>query len=68
MNSKVFFPITIIGLLLLVVNVGSAGSDGEYCYDQDMEGYICFDTLKKCENEQMDDLLAESSCSNEDRE
>jgi uncharacterized lipoprotein YehR (DUF1307 family) len=35
---------------------------GNFCYNQDMEGYICFDTLKMCEREQTEDLLAESEC------
>jgi hypothetical protein len=33
-----------------------------YCYAEDQEGYICFDTLKKCKNEQKDDETADSRC------
>jgi len=31
-------------------------------YDQDMEGYICFEIRKTCENQQKNDLIAESPC------
>ena len=33
-----------------------------YCYAEDQEGYTCFDTLKKCKNEQNDDEMADSRC------
>jgi hypothetical protein len=33
-----------------------------YCYAEDQEGYICFDTLTKCKNEQNGDEMADSRC------
>jgi len=53
-------------MLVLSVTLGStyveADSHNVYCYDEDQEGYICFDTCKMCENEQKNDLTAESKC------
>jgi hypothetical protein len=32
------------------MNVVDVGSENKkwFCYDQDMEGYVCFDTLREC--------------------
>jgi hypothetical protein len=49
------------GFILIPDNAYSR-SDNIYCYAEDQEGYICFETLKKCVNEQKDDMAAESRC------
>ncbi len=54
---------TFIGTIVLT-GIVSAATPSIYCYDQDMEGFICFETKKVCENEQKNDLLAESKCYN----
>lgn len=56
------------GLALFIFGILFMGSTAhtdvpaDYCYDQDIEGYICFETSKMCEKEQRDDLLAKSKC------
>ncbi len=40
----------------------SAAPPNIYCYDEDMEGFICFETQKECEIERDDDVMAESKC------
>jgi hypothetical protein len=39
-----------------------ADSHINYCYAEDVEGYICFNTLKECKNEQKNDQRAEGQC------
>lgn len=39
-----------------------ADSHINYCYVEDVEGCICFDTFKECKNEQKHDQMAESQC------
>ena len=46
----------------MLTGVVFADSHTVYCYDEDQEGYICFDILKNCKNEQKNDLTAESRC------
>lgn len=46
----------------MLTGVVSADSHNVYCYDEEVEGYICFNTLKECKNEQKNDLTAESQC------
>ena len=40
----------------------SAGVSDDYCYDQDLEDSLCYETQKKCEKERKNDLMAESKC------
>jgi hypothetical protein len=49
-------------LTFVLTGIVSADSHNDYCYDEDMEGFICFETLKVCEMEKKDDLTAESLC------
>jgi hypothetical protein len=46
----------------VLTGIVSADTPNIYCYDEDMEGYICFETQKVCENEQKTDILADSKC------
>jgi hypothetical protein len=48
-------------IILAVTGIVSADSNNVYCYDEDMEGFICFETREECEIEQRNDL-AESRC------
>jgi hypothetical protein len=68
--SKVILSIAILAISLVFLNVVDAGSENKnhYCYDQDMEGYVCFDRLKECEKEQGNDLMALGPCTEEERE
>lgn len=62
---KILITILLSTIIVLAFTTSSevAGStDNLYCFDEDMEGYICFDTRKACEKEQQNDLLAESKC------
>lgn len=54
-TSAVIFATVLTGIV-------SADKPNIYCYDEDMEGYICFETRKVCENEQKNDILADSKC------
>ena len=49
-------------LTIMLTGIVSADTPNIYCYDDDMEGYICFETQKVCEIEQKKDLMAESKC------
>jgi hypothetical protein len=40
----------------------SASISDDYCYDQDLEDSLCYETQKACENERKNDLMAESKC------
>ena len=40
----------------------SASIFDDYCYDQDLEDSLCYETQKKCEKERKNDLMAESKC------
>lgn len=62
MNLTILFFATaiIFGFMLLPDNAYS--DSHEYCYDEDQEGYVCFDTLKMCEKEQKNDWAVESKC------
>jgi hypothetical protein len=53
---------TIIFLALAISHVPYPGAKTDYCYDQDLEGQICFETLKMCEKMQIDDEMADGSC------
>ena len=46
----------------VLTGIVSADSPNIYCYDEDMEGYICFETQKDCEIERENDVLADSKC------
>ena len=56
------------GLAILVLGVLLVPDDaytdinGDYCYNQDMEGYICFETRNACEAEQSSDMMSISQC------
>ena len=54
-TSAVIFATVLTGIV-------SADKPNIYCYDEDMEGYICFETQKVCENEQKNDILSDSKC------
>jgi len=47
---------------MLIPNSAYSDSHIIYCYAEHMEGYACFDTLKKCEKAQKDDSTVESKC------
>lgn len=53
---------TIISGFMLSSDNAYSDSHVNYCYDEDQEGYICFDTHKECEKEQKNDLTTESKC------
>ena len=40
----------------------SASTSNDYCFDQDLEDSLCYETQKACEKEQKNDLMAESKC------
>jgi hypothetical protein len=40
----------------------SASLSDDYCYDQDLEDSLCYETQKACEKERKNDLMAESKC------
>lgn len=46
----------------MLTGIVSAGKPNTHCYDEEMEGYICFETQKVCEIEQKNDSLADSKC------
>ncbi|HVE37539.1 MAG TPA: hypothetical protein VNA18_05025 [Nitrososphaeraceae archaeon] len=46
----------------VLTGIVSADKPNIHCYDEDMEGYICFETQKICEIEQKNDILADSKC------
>jgi hypothetical protein len=48
--------------ILFIPDTAHTDIPADYCYDQDMEGYVCFETFRICEKEQNNDLLAESKC------
>ena len=54
-TSAFIFTIVLTGIV-------SAATPNIYCYDEDMEGFICFETQKECEIERDDDVMAESKC------
>ena len=54
--------ITAVIFTIVLTEMASADIPNDYCYDQDMEGFICFETEKMCETERQIDLLAESKC------
>ena len=58
----VYIAVVMISGFILISNSAYSDSHNIYCYDEDQEGYICFDTLKKCKNEQKEDVTAESRC------
>jgi hypothetical protein len=70
MNLYLLLSIAIITISLVYLNVVDAGSENKkyFCYDQDMEGYVCFDTLKDCEKEKGNDLMALGPCTDEERD
>ena len=53
---------TIIVLAFTAFGDVSGSTNNLYCFDDDMEGYICFDSRRECEKEQMNELLADSKC------
>jgi hypothetical protein len=57
--------ISIFTFIILVLAISYApypGAKTDYCYDQDLEGKLCFETLKMCEKMQSDDKKASGSC------
>ena len=40
----------------------SASIPDDYCFDQDLEDSLCYETKKACEKERKNDLMAESKC------
>ncbi len=66
MKFKLALVLFTVMILVLSVTLGSTYVDANshivYCYDQDMEGYLCFETRKMCEKQQRNDLLEESKC------
>ena len=54
-TSAVIFATVLTGIV-------SAATPNIYCYDEDMEGYICFETRNACENERDNDVLTDSKC------
>jgi hypothetical protein len=38
------------------------GAKTDYCYDQHIEGKLCFETIKMCEKMQSVDEMARGSC------
>ena len=46
----------------VLTRIVSADTPNVYCYDEDMEGYICFESQKVCEVERENDVLADSKC------
>jgi hypothetical protein len=40
----------------------SASISDDYCFDQDLEDSLCYETKKACEKERKNDLMAESKC------
>ena len=58
-----FFLITFAVIFATILTgIVSADKPNIYCYDENMEGFICFETRKVCENEQKNDILADSKC------
>ena len=57
-----------VSTILIFSNVAWSDSDRDkdYCYDQVGDGHFCFDTKKKCKQEQKSDEIAESPCYNKD--
>ncbi|HJR84714.1 MAG TPA: hypothetical protein VJ772_05025 [Nitrososphaeraceae archaeon] len=58
----VLLIITTMILGIAITHYAYSETSTIYCYAEDQEGYICFDTLKKCKNEQKDDETADSRC------
>ncbi|HZA70325.1 MAG TPA: hypothetical protein VE548_11560 [Nitrososphaeraceae archaeon] len=60
-QNMILLALTLIFATVLT-GIVSADSPNIYCYDEDMEGYICFETQKDCEIERENDVLADSKC------
>ena len=62
--------ISILTFIILALAISYApypGAKTDYCYDQDLEGKLCFETMKMCESIQSDDEMARSSCHHDTR-
>jgi hypothetical protein len=65
-------PLNVLLIALLIASViifsnmltetVSASISDDYCFDQDLEDSLCYETQKACENERKNDLMAESKC------
>ena len=56
------FTIMILAVATATTHDPYPGAKTDYCYDQGLEGKLCFETLKMCEKMQSDDKLATGSC------
>jgi hypothetical protein len=48
--------------MLIATATVSASISDDYCFDQDLEDSLCYETKKACEKERKNDLMAESKC------
>lgn len=71
LNSVVSTVMRLLNIILItstlifatvLTGIVSAEKPNIYCYEEDMKGYICFETRKVCENERENDVLADSKC------
>ncbi len=46
---------------MLTATVSASLSD-DYCYDHELEDFLCYETQKACESERKNDLMAEGEC------
>ena len=58
MDLVLLSSFTIIILAAAASHDPYPGAKTDYCYDQDLEGKLCFETLKMCKKMQIDDKLA----------
>jgi len=60
-----FVSLSIFIILILPLAISHApypGAKTDYCYDQELEGKLCFENHKMCEKMQSDDQLARGYC------
>ncbi|MDP9489516.1 MAG: hypothetical protein M3P28_04875 [Thermoproteota archaeon] len=59
--NAILLASAIIFVNMLTTTVSASISD-DYCFDQDLEDSLCYETQKACEKERKNDLMAESKC------
>lgn len=60
---NIIWLISVVMCATVITGIVSADTPTLYCYDEDMEGFICFETQDSCEIERENDVLANSKCS-----
>lgn len=59
---KIIFLASVVIFANMLTSTVSASLSDDYCFDQDLENSLCYETQKACEKERKNDLMAESKC------